>query len=52
LTASGANRAAPGVLVCSDYTCRHSIAIVADRWADDLRLSDIEDRFTCSAAPM
>jgi hypothetical protein len=39
-----------GVLVhCADYRCSHSIAISADRWPDDLRLSDIEDRFTCSA---
>jgi hypothetical protein len=30
--------------------CRrsHSIAISGDEWPDDLRLSDIEERFTCS----
>jgi hypothetical protein len=39
-----------GVLVyCSDYRCSHSIAIGADQWADNLRLSDIELRFVCSA---
>jgi hypothetical protein len=39
-----------GVLIyCADYQCSHSIAINADRWPDDARLSDIEDRFTCSA---
>ena len=39
-----------GVLVyCSDYKCSHSIAISADQWADDIRLSDIEPRFICSA---
>jgi hypothetical protein len=39
-----------GVLIyCADYRCNHSMAISADQWADDLRLSDIEDRFTCSA---
>jgi len=27
----------------------HSIAISADRWPDDLRLSDIEARFVCRA---
>jgi hypothetical protein len=27
----------------------HSIAISADRWPDDLRLSDIEPRFVCLA---
>lgn len=40
----------PGVLIYyANYKCSHSIAVVADHWADDLRLSDIEDRFTCSA---
>ena len=38
-----------GILVyCSDYRCSHSVALIADPWADDLRLSDIEPRFTCS----
>jgi hypothetical protein len=37
-----------GVLVyCADYRCSHSIAISADQWSDDTRLSDIEPRFTC-----
>jgi hypothetical protein len=35
-----------GALVyCADYRCSPSIAINADRWADDLRLSDIEPNF-------
>jgi hypothetical protein len=39
-----------GLLVyCSDYRCSHSIAISADRWPDDVRLSDLEPRFTCRA---
>jgi hypothetical protein len=39
-----------GVLIlCADYQCSHSIAVSADQWPDDLRLSDIEDRFTCTA---
>ena len=39
-----------GVLIyCSDYRCSHSIAISADRWPYDVRLSDIEDRFVCKA---
>jgi hypothetical protein len=29
--------------------CSHSIAISGDRWADDLRLSDLEPRFVCQA---
>jgi hypothetical protein len=38
-----------GVLVyCAGYRCSHSIAVSADEWPDDLRLSDIEERFTCS----
>ena len=39
-----------GVLVyCADYRCSHSIAVNADQWPDDLRLSDIEHRFVCEA---
>jgi len=39
-----------GVLIyCSDYKCSHHIAISADQWSDDVRLSDIEDRFVCKA---
>ena len=37
-----------GLLVyCADYRCSHSIAVSADQRPDDLRLSDIEDRFVC-----
>jgi hypothetical protein len=40
-----------GILVyCADYRCSHSVAMSADEWPDDLRLSDIEDRFTCRPA--
>jgi len=39
-----------GVLIyCADYRCSHSNAISADQWPDDIRLSDIEDRFVCTA---
>ena len=39
-----------GLLIyCSDYHCSHSTAISGDRWADDLRLSDLEPRFICKA---
>ena len=39
-----------GILVyCADYNCSHSIALMADRWADNVRLSDIEPRFVCTA---
>jgi hypothetical protein len=31
-----------GVLAyCADYHCSHSVALSADRWPDDLRLSEI-----------
>jgi hypothetical protein len=37
-----------GLLIfCSDYHCSHWVAISGDRWPDDVRLSDIEPRFTC-----
>ena len=39
-----------GILVyCADYRCSHSIAMSADRWANDIRLSDIEPQFVCIA---
>jgi hypothetical protein len=37
-----------GVLVyCADYHCSHSVALNADRWPDEMRLSDLEPRFVC-----
>jgi hypothetical protein len=37
-----------GLLVYrADFHCSHLVAIIADRWADDVRLSDIEPRFIC-----
>src|ERR1039458_5597985 len=39
-----------GLLIyCSDYRCSHSTAISGDQWPDDVRLSDLEPRFTCQA---
>jgi hypothetical protein len=39
-----------GLLIyCADYKCSHSVAISGDSWEDDVRLSDIEPRFTCRA---
>ena len=38
-----------GLLIyCADYRCSHSIAVSGDAWPVNVRLSDIEDRFTCS----
>ena len=34
-----------GLLVyCADFRCSHSVAVSADHWPDDLRLSDILSR--------
>jgi hypothetical protein len=39
-----------GVLIyCADHKCSHSIEMSAGRWAGNLRLSDIEDQFVCTA---
>jgi hypothetical protein len=37
------------LIYCSDYTRSHSTAIGADQWADEVRLSDIEQQFVCKA---
>ena len=31
------------------YRCSHPITMSGDRWLDDVRLSDLEQRFICSA---
>jgi DNA-directed RNA polymerase subunit RPC12/RpoP len=39
-----------GIIVfCADYRCSHCIRVMADRWPDDARLSDIEPQFVCTA---
>jgi hypothetical protein len=39
-----------GLLIyCAEYRCSSSIAVNADQWPDDVRLSDIEARFICNA---
>ena len=39
-----------GLLIfCQDYRCSHNIRMNGDRWPDDIWLSDIEDRFICTA---
>ncbi len=39
------------LIYCSDYRCNHytKVEACADRWPDDVRLSDIEDKFVCTA---
>jgi len=36
------------VVYCADYKCSHSVTISADKWPDDVRLSDIEGQFGCT----
>src|ERR1700724_1662186 len=39
-----------GILVyCSDYRCSNWTRVDADRWPDDVGLSDIEPLFICQA---
>ncbi len=39
-----------GLLIyCSDFRCSHSTTLSADRWPDDVRLSDLELLFVCQA---
>ena len=35
------------IVYCGDYKCAHSIVVDANRWGDDVRLSDLEPKFTC-----
>lgn len=37
------------LLFCSDYRCSHHIAISAEPWSDEVRLSDLQPRFICTA---
>jgi hypothetical protein len=39
-----------GLLIyCSDYHCSQWTTMSADRWPDDVRLSDLESLFVCQA---
>jgi hypothetical protein len=38
------------LIYCQDYRCAHSVTIDAGQWPDDVRLSDLEPRFTCRRA--
>ena len=37
------------IVYCSDFKCSHSVVLDAAPWGDDVRLSDLEPRFTCRA---
>ena len=38
------------VLIYWDVRCSHHVEVNADGWPDDVRLSDIEPKFTCTSA--
>lgn len=35
------------IVYCSDFKCSHSHIVDAAQWGDDVRLSDLEPKFTC-----
>ena len=35
------------IVYCADCKCAHHVVADASRWGDDVRLSDLEPRFTC-----
>jgi hypothetical protein len=35
------------LIYCGDYRCAHHIEISGELWPDDVRLSDLEPKFTC-----
>jgi hypothetical protein len=35
------------LIYCGDSRCAHHVEISAERWPDDVRLSDLEPKFTC-----
>jgi hypothetical protein len=37
------------LIYCRDLRCSHLNIVDADRWPDELRISDIEDKFVCMA---
>ena len=36
------------IVYCGDCHCAQSVVIDADRWADNVRLSDLEPQFVCA----
>jgi hypothetical protein len=35
------------LVYCGHYKSAHSVVVDAGRWGDDVRLSDLEPKFTC-----
>ena len=46
MRSSGSHRL---LVYCADYCCTHHVTIAAGQWADSVRLSDLEPKFTCQA---
>ena len=43
------------IVFCQDYRCSHNVKLSAeyvDRWSDELRISQIDPRFVCTARGM
>ena len=43
------------IVFCQDYRCSHNVKLPAeyvDRWPDEIRISQLEPRFICSACGM
>ena len=45
MRASGASRI---IVHCGDYKCGHSVTIHPALWPDNVRLSELEERFVCT----
>jgi hypothetical protein len=45
MRASGASRI---IVHCGDYKCGHSVTMYPALWPDNVRLSDLEERFVCA----
>jgi len=45
MRASGASRV---IVRCGDYKCGHSVTMYPALWPDNVRLSDLGDRFVCT----
>jgi hypothetical protein len=37
------------IVYCSDFKCSHSVVVDSAPWGDDVRLSNLEPKFTCKA---
>ena len=37
------------LIYCADYKCSNWIRVNTDQWSVDVRLSDLENQFTCTA---